>query len=251
MTKYVIVDTESEFDPYLREAYEAIDPPKENSKPREACRVLTAISTFEIELDDEGRVSTGAITSWTGRDHTEASLLAALSNFLLHRGDAVVLTWGGSSADVVRLTMASMAHDIPLPPQFRRDQKGRWSRQHIDVAAAMTAGSGKYHHLSEVALRLGIPAGLLLEKTRPHMVEDDAGWVRLRQHCELDCLLTAIAFLAWQRAEGAAGLRIPEALLTVISGYLRRRPRCIAAPMLARYAADMAARAGDRFGEAA
>src|SRR5690606_40832609 len=78
MTKFVVVDTESKFDPYLREAYKAIDPPKENSKPREGCRIITAISTFEIELNDEGRVSTGAVTSSTGRDHTETSLLAAL-----------------------------------------------------------------------------------------------------------------------------------------------------------------------------
>src|SRR5690606_13867755 len=49
--------------------------------------------------------SSGAVTSWTGRDHTETSLLAALVELVVQRGDAVVLTWGGSSADVVRLTM--------------------------------------------------------------------------------------------------------------------------------------------------
>jgi len=249
--KYDVVDTESQSDPSLHEAYEAIDTPKKNSKPREACRVLTAISTFEIELDDDGRVSTGAITSWTGRDHSEASLLAALFSFLVQRAGATVLTWGGCSADLVRLTFASMAHDLPLPPQFRRDEKGRWSRQHIDVAAAMSAGSGKYHHLSEVALRLGIPAGLMLEKTRPQLVADDAGWDRLRQHCELDCLLTAMAFLAWRRGEGAPGVRIPEAILTLISGYLRRRPGCIAEPILKLCASDMAARIEDRIGRAA
>lgn len=100
-----------------------------------------------------------------------------------------------------------MAHDIALSLHFRRDEYGRWSRRHIDVAAVMTTGSGKYHHLSEVALRLGVPVGLLLEKIRPPRVESEAEWDRLRQHCELDCLFTAIAFLAWRRMEGASGLR--------------------------------------------
>jgi len=242
--KYIAIDTESTFDPYLREAYNCIEPGKDLA--REACRVITAASAYEFELDEEGRVSTGPLVSWTAHDHSEAQILGRLSNCLISRPTHAVITWGGSNADLVRLTLACMAHDLPLPAQLRREPSGRWSRQHIDVGAAMTAGTGKYHHMSEILIRLGIPVGLLLDKACPEQAETPAEWDRLRQHCELDNLFASIAFLAWRRVEGAPGLRIPEAVFALIAGYIRQRPGCIAATMLTTVGKDMAARVGER-----
>ncbi|MCL6250826.1 hypothetical protein M3P36_07180 [Altererythrobacter sp. KTW20L] len=239
--KYVAIDTESSFDPYLREAYSCIEPDQERA--RGACRVITAASAYEFELDEEGRVSTGPLVSWTAHDHSEAQILGQLSNHLISRPSHVVITWGGASADVVRLTLACMGHDLPLPAQLQREHSGRWSRQHVDVGAAMTtARTGKYHHLSGILIRLDIPVGLLLEKACLEQAETPAEWNRLRQHCELDSLFASIAFLAWRRVEGAPGLRVPEPICALIAGYLRQRPGCNAEAMLAGVGADMAAR---------
>lgn len=242
--KYIAIDTESTFDPYLKEAYACIDPDIE--KAREACRVITAASAFEFELDEQGRVSTGPVASWTAYDHSEAEILGRLSNHLISQPEHSIVTWGGASADLVRLTLASMANDLPLPAQFRREPSGHRSRQHIDVSAAMTAGTGKYHHLSEVLIRLGLPVGLLLEKACPLQAQTSAEWDHLRQHCELDSLFASIAFAAWRRVEGAPGLRIPEAIYALIAGYLRQRPGCIGEPILTSVCADMAEKVAAR-----
>lgn len=247
--KYIAIDTESTFDPYLREAYQYIDP--RNDRAREACRIITAASAMEFELDAEGRVSIGTIASWTAEDHSEADILTNLSAFLAGRAQHTVLSFGGASADLVRLSLACMAHDIALPSHLRRDAMGRWSRRHVDVSAAMSAGTGKHHHLAEIMLRLGLPVALMMDKACPEQPATAIEWDRLRQHCELDAMMTAIAFLAWRRIEGDAGLHIPEAMYAVIAGYLRQRPGCIAASALGRVAADMIARVGERRGQPA
>lgn len=128
---------------------------------------------------------------------------------------------------------------------------GRWSRRHVDVSAAMSAGTGKHHHLAEIMLRLGLPVALMMDKACPEQPATAIEWDRLRQHCELDGMMTAIAFLAWRRIEGDAGLHIPEAMYAVIAGYLRQRPDCIAASALGGVAADMIARVGEREGQPA
>ena len=75
MKKYLVIDTESVFDPYLREAYECIEP---GGRARIGCRSLVAISMWPIEIDALGRVDTGDLTTWTLADEgTESELLAS------------------------------------------------------------------------------------------------------------------------------------------------------------------------------
>ena len=239
LQKYLILDTESVFDPYLREAYECIDPACE--KARIGCRSLVAIAMWTLEIDALGRVTTGALTSWTLDEcGDEGQLVTNAFTFMRQHVDHVLVTWGGLAMDCQVLQMAAISADLQLPRQLAEAQGPRWrDLRQIDLGLAMK-GSGKtWHHLTEVLLRSGIPVALLLGKADPNIRPGRIDWHLLRQHCETDALLTARALIAWLRLQGTAFLRIRGAYLALLEAFLRARPSAFRGPLLRRLADEL------------
>ena len=73
----------------------------------------------------------------------------------------------------------------------------------------------------------------------------------VRGHCERDTLILAIAMLAWLASQGEEGLRTQQAILALVTGFLRRRPDHPSAEMLRAYVAEIEALLSMHWSEAA
>ena len=251
MTKYLILDTESVFDQYLREAYEDIDDKCETA--RIASRKLVALSLWPIEVDQHGRITTGAIATWSADScGGEEALLRNVFMYMTELADHTLVTYGGLAVDCQILQLAAMTADLALPPQLREQTGPRWkSAKHQDLGLALK-GSGKtWHHMTEVLIRLGVPVALLLGKADPDIRPDRIDWPRVRQHCEADVLLTALVLIAWLRLQGGESLNIAAGQLAIVEAFMRRRPGSMREPILRRLADDLHARIAGALDEAA
>lgn len=230
--KYLILDTESVFDPYLREAYESIDPACERA--RIGCRSLVAIAMMPVEIDALGRVSTGELKSWTLEDcGAEQHLVADAFAFMRQHADHTLVTHGGLATDCQILQLAAMAADLALPRQLAEADGPRWKDvRHIDLGLAFKGPGKTWHHLSELLLRLGVPVALLLGKPDPSIRPDTIDWRQVREHCETDVLFTALVLMGWLRLQGLTFLRLPGAKLALLESYLRQKQRAGRAPIL-------------------
>lgn len=223
MNKYLVIDTESVFDPYLREAYESIE---SGGRARIGCRSLVAISMWPIEIDALGRVDTGDLTTWTLADEgTESELLASAFTFMRRYHDHVLVSYGGLAVDCQVLQLAAMAADLELPRQLKEANGPRWrDLRHIDLGLALK-GSGKtWHHLSEVMIRMGLPVAALLGKADPTIRPSSIDWHHIRQHCEKDVLFTAMVLVAWVRVQGGTGIKAAGAQFALLEAFARARP---------------------------
>ena len=238
MNKYLVIDTESVFDPYLREAYECIEP---GGRARIGCRTLVAISMWPIEIDALGRVDTGDLTTWTLEDEgTESELLASAFTFMRRYHDHVLVSYGGLAVDCQILQLAAISADLTLPRQLTEVKGPRWrDLRHVDLGLSLK-GSGKtWHHLSEVLLRMGVPVAVLLGKADPNIRPPTICWQQIRQHCEADVLWTAMVLIAWLRIQNETTMRITAGCLALIEAFMRRRPRAIQKPFLRRMADEL------------
>lgn len=236
--KYIIVDTESVWDPYLRDAYAYID--KQNDHPRIGCRRLVAISVWPVEIDALGRVSTQPIQTWLTNDgQTEGDVLASAFQTMRQYADHILVGYGSISNDCQIMALAAMSADLELPRQLQQADGPRWrDLRHIDLGLQLKAGGKTWHHMTEVLLRLGLPVGLMLGKADPEIRPNHVPWAQLADHCEKDVILTALVLTAWLRLEGQVLGNIPGMHLALCEAFLRQRPDAISAPLLRRYADD-------------
>ena len=86
-------------------------------------------------------------------------------------------------------------------------------------------------------LRLGVPVALIRKKAEPIVADQPIDWRSVREHCELDTLLTALSLIAWRRIQGDPCLYVPMASYSLIEGYLRQRPDAADACLLRRQSA--------------
>ncbi len=239
--KYLIIDTESVWDPYLREAYQSID--RRNEHARIGCRKLVAITIWPIEIDLLGRLSTGPLQTWLATDEqTEADLLKSAFTTMRQYPDHILVGHGSIAHDCQILMLAAMSADLELPRQLQPAQGPRWQDlRHIDTGLRMK-GSGKtWHHLSEVLLRLGLPTALLLGKVDPQVRAEAVRWAQIAEHCEKDVLFTALALTAILRLDGEVPASIADMHLVLCEAFLRRRPEAVCAPLLRKHADDLQA----------
>lgn len=239
MTKtYLALDLELFWDEHLYEAHRAMD--SKSDRRATAVKRVMAASVFEFSIDEEGRIATGEVASWTEHDWgDEKAVVEQLFDYLRARADITVLTFGGLATDIPVMVLASMAHGLALPPQLI-DQPGRKGpRPHLDLCLMLRGGGRTWSHLSQVLLRMGIPAQLLAAKPAISRPRDAAGWIALRDHVELDCLLLGLAKIAWLVAQGTAGLRLEPAAIGIVAGFIRRRPDHVLVPLLADYVREL------------
>ncbi|MEP2726673.1 hypothetical protein [Roseibium sp.] len=243
--KYLILNTESIFDPYLREAYRCIEPACE--KARIGSRSLVVMSMWPIEIDSLGRITTGSLASWTLESSgDEASLVKDGFAFMRQHFDHTLVSYGGLGVDCQVLQLAAMAANLTLPRQLAEAQGPRWKDlRHIDLGLALKGPGKTWHHLSEVLLRLGVPVAPLLGKADPAIRPDEINWSQIEQHCELDVLFTAMALVAWVRLQGRTPMSIPAGHLALLESFHRRRPDTIREPILRRMVEDLRSDLGD------
>jgi hypothetical protein len=239
MTKtYLALDLELFWDEHLFEAHRAID--SKSDRRAMAVKRVMAASVFEFTIDDEGRVSIGELASWTEHDWgDEGAVVAQLFDYLRARVDTPVLTFGGLATDIPVLVLASMAHGLALPPQLIDLPGRKGPRPHLDLCLMLRGGGRTWSHLSQVLLRMGVPAELVAAKPGVSRPERTADWAALRDHVELDCLLLVLAKIAWLVAQGHDGLRFDPAAMGLIAGFVRRRPDHALVPILAEYARQL------------
>ena len=247
---YLALDTEMVWDEHLYEAHRSMD--RKSQRHTVAVKKIMAASVFEFSIDDEGRIETGTLASWTEHDWgDEPAVIEQLFDFLRTHGHQPVLTFGGLATDVPVLLLGSMAHGLALPPQLVDQPGRRGPRPHLDLALQLKGGGRTWSHLSQVLLRMGVPDELVSAKPsvcRP--VSADA-WQNLRDHVELDCLLLSIAKLGWLVAQGTDGLRLDPAIIGLIEGFIRRRPEHSKTGDLRAYADLLQRNIADRFDLAA
>ena len=247
---YLATDCEFAWDEHLHEAHRSID--SKSKHHATAVKRVIAAATFEFAVDEEGRVTTGAVSSWTEHQHgDEQAVVSELFDHLRMRDSVPVLTFGGLGTDIPVLVLAGMEHGLPLPKQLT-DQPGRKGpRPHLDLGLMLKGGGRTWSHLSQVLLRIGVPVELVAAKPSVSQPKSSEDWAELRGHVELDTLLLAIAKIAWLTAQGTLGLRFEPGTITLISGFLRRRPDHPAAEMLAGYCNALQTQIADRYRVAA
>lgn len=231
---YLSTDCEFAWDEHLHEAHRSIDRKSEHHAV--AVKRVIAAATFEFAVDDEGRVTTGTVSSWTEHQYgDEQAVVAELFDHLRMREDVPILTYGGLATDIPVLLLASMSNRLTLPQQLI-DQPGRKGpRPHLDLGLMLKGGGRTWSHLSKVLLRIGVPLELVAAKPSVSQPKSAGEWAELCAHVELDTLLLAIAKIAWLVAQGTSGLRFAPAIIALIAGFLRRRPDHQAAADLQAY----------------
>ena len=237
--RYLVIDTESVWDPYLREAYQSID--KQNDHARIGCRKLIAITIWPLEIDVLGRLSTGAIQTWLATDgQTEADILRSAFKTMRQYPDHVLVGHGSIAHDCQIITLAAMGADLELPRQLQPAEGPRWrDLRHIDTGLRLKAGGKTWHHLSEVLLRLHLPVALLLGKEDPNIRVGSVSWKQLAEHCEKDVLFAAMVLTAILRLDGEAQASIAEMHFVLCEAFLRQRPQAICAPLLRKHAVEL------------
>lgn len=248
--KYLLLDAEYLWCDDLYKAHRSFDP--NTDRHAAVVKRIMAASVFEIAFDDEGRVTCGMLATWNEHDWgDEETIVRELFTFLRAREDSVVLTYGGLGTDIPILQLAAMEYGIAVPPQLE-DRPGRKGpRTHLDLGLMLKCGGRSWFHLSQVALRMGIPLGLVAAKAHVPQPCQPEAWQSLSHHVELDTLVLALAWIGWLVSQGKPGLRYEAAAIAVIAGFLRRRPNHGSAGELAAYSRSLAERIEDRFLKAA
>lgn len=248
--KYLALDLEYSWCENLYAAHKSFDP----TSDRHAAVVkrIMAASVFQIAFDDEGRVSCGTLATWNEFGWgDEESIVRELFMFLRAHEDSVVLTYGGLATDIPILQLAAMEYGIAVPPQLE-DRPGRKGpRTHLDLGLMLKCGGRSWFHLSQVALRMGIPLALVSAKAHVPQPCQPEAWRSLSHHVELDTLILALAWIGWLVSQGRPGLRYEPAAIAVIAGFLRRRPDHGMAEELAAYSRSLAERIEDAVANAA
>ncbi|MDQ0564973.1 hypothetical protein GRI55_09525 [Erythrobacter citreus] len=243
---YLALDTEMVWDEHLYEAHRSID--QKSHRHAVAVKKIMAASVFEFSIDTEGRIETGTLASWTEHDWgDERAVIEQLFDFLRAHSETPVLTFGGLATDVPVLLLGSMAHGLALPPQLVDQPGRRGPRPHLDLALQLKGGGRTWSHLSQVLLRMGVPDELVSAKPGVAQPSSAAGWKSLRDHVELDCLLLALAKIAWLVAQGFDGLRFQAAAIGLVAGFIRRRPEHAMVPILADYSVELQSEIADHF----
>ncbi|WP_165961120.1 hypothetical protein [Qipengyuania sediminis] len=204
MLKLTFIDTEAAWDEHLHEDYASLNRRK-HKRHRMSSKRIFAAAALSMHIGDDGTTSIQGLQSWTEHGYgDEAAVVEALLDHLRYRPDDTVITWGGLAADLPLITMAAMEHQLVLPPQLRFGQRVKFGElmPHTDLALTLKDKGRDWAHMSELALRMGVPRDLLARKSEvpyPLTVED---WEAARIHVELDTVLTALVALPWLRAQG-------------------------------------------------
>lgn len=253
--QYTFIDIEAVWDEQLHEAYRQIDPVGAGELMRNGqhrrrlpCKRIMAAAAFDLELHEDGAIGILGLTSWTTHEHgDEREVVVNLLEHLRARPMTHVVTYSGLAAEIPLLNLAAMEYGLVLPRQLRSAfpgplRPGMW-RPHIDVALELKGQGRDWAHLSEIGLRIGLPAELFMGKAHIEQPTSREEWKSLRQRVAIDCVLTAMVSLSFWRANGRIHLDQVAMLHHIASWCLRlgRASGVYEAPMANLQASTLAA----------
>lgn len=237
--RYISFDCEFAWDEGLHEAHRSFD--KTSNRHAMAVKVITAISAFEYTIDDDGELNPGILASWTSYQWgDEAAVVEQFSIFLDQHPDHSIVGYGSIAVDLPILTMAAMAAGIQLPIQLR-DRTGRWDRRHIDLGLLLKGRGKSWTHLSQLAIRLNVPAALLANKTDVPVPKSPVEWKALQDHVELDVLLLTLMWCSWMGVQNEVELSYNSCASTLLNYFPRRRPDHLMAEYIFCYSLELQA----------
>ena len=195
---FAVLDIEVLNDREAYATYAALDPrPAELRWP---FRKVCSASVLTFSVTENGLFEFGHLDSYASADEKE--IITKLFNRLRELPQHQVVTWGGLSHDLPILRMGAAVHEIQLPPQLVHNARDRGSYRHVDLAVEMKA-HGMYTHLSEIAVRLGLPVKFGGNAGRvPELVEQKR-WNHLKELADSDVIVTAMVLASQLRIMGA------------------------------------------------
>lgn len=229
--KFTFIDVEALWDEELYHAYRDVDPRgaakierEERHLHRLPCKRIVAAAAFDIELAEAGAISIGGLKAWTEHEYGgEREVVTQLFEHLRGKPQTHVVTYGGLAAEIPLFNLASIEHELILPPQLRTGQPvrfGAW-RPHIDFALTMKGNGRDWAHMTELGLRLGLPGALFAGKAGISEPRNSEEWEAMRHRVSTDCILTAMLALPYWRANYLIKLDQSAALLTIADWCLR------------------------------
>lgn len=186
-SEYIILDVEYLADQHLYGRYKRFDPrPAPCRWPFR--RVVSASAMAVTVLDGIWEVTD--FRSFAGAD--DRKIVRQLFDWMIERPAARLVTWSGAAEDLPILKTAAMEMGFVLPRQLRHNERDRGGFLHIDLALVLKGGSGKFVHMSELAVRLGLPCKMAGSAGQvPHRVADN-DFVSVAAISECDTLTTAL-----------------------------------------------------------
>jgi len=220
MRKFTYIGTESAWDEHLHEGARQID---SSIQPhhRIGSKRIFAASAFDVTVSSDGAISCENIATWSEHTHGgEQEIVACLFHHLRARTDRTVIEYGSMATDVPILQLAAMQFSLPLPGHFlsqrKRFELSDAPGRHFDLALGIKGVGRTWHHLTEIMLRIGLPAALMETKKHVDFPSTREGWEAAAAHVELDCALLAIGHLAWLRTQGQANVDSKIAAVVVL-----------------------------------
>ena len=204
---FAVLDIEVLNDREAYATYAALDP--RAAELRWPFRKVCSASVLTFSVTENGLFEFGHLDSYAGADEKE--VITKLFNRLRELPGYQVVTWGGLSHDLPILRMAAAVHEIQLPAQLVHNARDRGRYQHLDLAVEMKA-HGMYAHLSEIAVRLGLPVKFGGNAGQVPQLVEQRRWNHLKELADSDVIVTAMVL--------ASQLRILGALVSAIAAQI-------------------------------
>ena len=237
MGKFIAFDAEYAWRSDWHDAHRTFD--KRSDRRAMAVKEVVALTAYAFHFDELGALTIEDHASWTQCDWgSEGAMLEQFCHFLRMRDRHSLVGYGSLGVDVPLITLAAMTAGVRLPHQLR-DFAGRWDQRHTDLGLLLKGRGKSWMHLSQVAIRLGIPVELVSSKADVPVPSNHSEWQQLREHVEADALLVALVWTAWLCTQGAPGVRYATAAIAHIAAFRRRRPEHRLEAVIADYQARL------------
>lgn len=218
---YVFIDTESVVaeDEHVRyQAMERFTPRKGQrdsgrrgqrgrndplTNPRWMFQEIKVASVLVCGTHDDGNIVPVSFDTFSAAKWDEKAVLQQLFAVVDSLPtDTELVSYGGAWADVPRLLIRAMKHDLQLPRPWRSwvQWGGQGRTGHIDLMRLLT-GSSKMtaSHMSEFAAVIGLPAKMTAAPWAAAELIRRGEWRKVEEMCEADCVTTALLFARWRR----------------------------------------------------
>jgi hypothetical protein len=233
MGKFIAIDAEYAWRNDWYCAHRTFD--KSSDRRAMAVKEVVALTAYAFSFDDLGALTIEDHASWVQADWcSEGVMLEQFCHFLRMRDGHRVIGYGSVGVDLPLLNLAAMTGGVRLPYQLL-DTPGRWDKRHTDLGLLLKGRGRSWIHLSQVAIRLGVPIELVSSKADVPVPSSAAEWQQLREHIEADALLMALVWSSWLCTQGTPGIRYVTAAIAHVAAFRKRRPEHRLEPVLARY----------------
>jgi hypothetical protein len=215
---FAVLDIEVLTDKKAYSIYAALDPRAAPSR-WPFSRVCSA-SLLTCTITEDGFFEFGHMDSFADAD--EKVVLTKLLNRLRELPGYQVVTWAGLSHDCPILRLGAAVHEIVLPQQLVHNARDRGRFRHLDLAVEMRS-SGVYAHLSEIAVRLGLPVKFGGSAGRVPILVEQQRWNRLSEIAESDTIATCLVLASYLRIHGVL-VSATAAHISILDAVRRLRP---------------------------